>query len=267
MYDAIARKINSINPEHNQNELALFTRTDSLAGLLGDCTTFLEVSNMWHRCGSLASAPALRRPLLANLVKPSDHFQMLAMTMSMGMGSGNRILFNLDTNSTSRASNATSEHSGQLREQYDKVQQDNKKLTFLISIKSALEKEKKESHWLVENFNLRQAMDYIVIEVSKRERIEDPVEIKHELSEMTKQPAFAAARVQEVESRKLVPKDVDHCIKNMYHEVWKHTYGNNGTIVIRNKDGIANEVAALVTIFRVQDELGIGLVWREVSKS
>ena len=66
--------------------------------------------------------------------------------------------------------------------------------------------------------------------------------------------AFKEIMAEEVASRKLVARDVERCIKALYHELSKHAHGNDGEIIIRASDFTPSECAALVSFFKLQDK-------------
>jgi hypothetical protein len=54
-------------------------------------------------------------------------------------------------------------------------------------------------------------------------------------------PDFENIMKKEVASKKLVTKDVERCVKCLYHEVSKHAHGNTNDITIREEDYIPNQ--------------------------
>ncbi|KAG0633483.1 hypothetical protein HOY80DRAFT_1133180 [Tuber brumale] len=130
----------------------------------------------------------------------------------------------------------------------------------------ALANEKSERLRLVEIFNIRGAIEHIVFKANwkleKGRKI--PVGIQSGIDEMAKQEDFQDALAEVVKKTSdLVLEDVKSCVPHVYHKLSKHAHGNNGCIIIRHGDHTVNEVAALATIFRTQEELGNGIPWRE----
>ncbi|KAG0642233.1 hypothetical protein HOY80DRAFT_1107960 [Tuber brumale] len=138
---------------------------------------------------------------------------------------------------------------------------------FLTSVKRAIAEEKSQRLRLVANFNICSAIatEHIVRQanLNLEKGVKSPVEIQSGIDEMAKLNDFEDALSKEVKTRKLELEDVKACVQHIYLQLSKHARGNNGKIVIREGDHTVNEVAALVAIFRRQEELGNGISWRE----
>ena len=66
--------------------------------------------------------------------------------------------------------------------------------------------------------------------------------------------AFKDIMAKEVARRTLFQRDVERCIKALYHELSKHAHGNDGEIKIRESDYTPSKCAALVSFFKLQDK-------------
>ena len=66
--------------------------------------------------------------------------------------------------------------------------------------------------------------------------------------------AFKEILAEEVMSRNLIMQDVECYIKVLYHELFKHSDGNYGKILIRESDFTPREYAASVLFFKLQDK-------------
>ena len=55
-------------------------------------------------------------------------------------------------------------------------------------------------------------------------------------------------------------------MKSLYHEVSKHVHGNTGLIALDEKQFTPGELVVLISFFRLRDEWGNALEWREVWK-
>jgi hypothetical protein len=88
--------------------------------------------------------------------------------------------------------------------------------------------------------------------------------ILQKLNGLAQRPDFKKILQAEVANRKLVLKDVEACVPNIYHEVSKHAHGNTGVIELNRDEYTVNELAALVSFFRLQKQWSNPLVWKEV---
>ena len=88
--------------------------------------------------------------------------------------------------------------------------------------------------------------------------------VQSQLDALAKDPTFQEIYDQEISSMKLRKVDVERCRKNLYHEVSKHAHGNDGTIRIRKKDFVPDELAAVVSYFKMQDDWEDALKWEVV---
>lgn len=98
-------------------------------------------------------------------------------------------------------------------------------------------------------------------------RIENIGGVQRQLDALASTKAFAAVYGREIAARKLIMRDVESCRRNIYHELSKHAHGNERTILIRKKDFNVNEVAAVVSYYKMQDSWSDALAWREVGET
>jgi hypothetical protein len=89
--------------------------------------------------------------------------------------------------------------------------------------------------------------------------------IQKQLNALAKLPAFRKILENEVNKRKLVLRDVESCVGHIYHEVAKHAHGNREVIEINEQDFGPNELAALVSFFRLQSQWPNALHWKVVA--
>ena len=89
----------------------------------------------------------------------------------------------------------------------------------------------------------------------------------HELGlyALCRQPEFTKVLREEVETRGLVFKDVDECVRSIYWDLLPPppSYDRNETIVIRDVDFTPEQRAALVTFMKVQSKWSCPSSWRE----
>lgn len=88
--------------------------------------------------------------------------------------------------------------------------------------------------------------------------------VQRQLDALAATREFGAVYAYEIAARKLARQDVERCRRNIYHELSKHAHGNEGTILIRRMDFTPNEVAAVVSYYKLQDGWGDALAWLEV---
>ena len=86
------------------------------------------------------------------------------------------------------------------------------------------------------------------------------------LNALAETPAFRNILEEEIDKRKLVPKDVERCILNLYHEVSKHAHGNTMQIEINKRLFTPDELCALVSFFRLQGKWCYPLDWLEIDR-
>jgi hypothetical protein len=87
--------------------------------------------------------------------------------------------------------------------------------------------------------------------------------VQNKLDALAALPAFQIIMNKEVAIKQLVAKDVERCVKCLYHEVSKHAHGNTGDITIREADYNPNEYVALITFLKLQDLWSHPLTWKE----
>ncbi|KAG0642231.1 hypothetical protein HOY80DRAFT_1037253 [Tuber brumale] len=82
------------------------------------------------------------------------------------------------------------------------------------------------------NFDIHSALEKIVYQAKALGNIKILVRIEPEIDKIPKLERFKAVLNGEVEASRLVYEDVETCVCHVYHEVSKHTHGNNSTIII-----------------------------------
>lgn len=84
------------------------------------------------------------------------------------------------------------------------------------------------------------------------------------LDELGNKMEFQKELNEVVEARKLVPRDVWHCVHHIYHEVSKHASDNECVILARAEHFNDSQRAVLVAFLRMQDQWGSPLAWKDV---
>jgi hypothetical protein len=88
--------------------------------------------------------------------------------------------------------------------------------------------------------------------------------VQQKLNKLAKRPDFKNLLQIQVTQCKLVLKDVEACVPNIYHEVSKHAHGNTGVVELRGNDYTVNDLAVLAAFFELQKQWTNPLVWKEV---
>jgi len=81
-----------------------------------------------------------------------------------------------------------------------------------------------------------------------------------------KSQEFLGILKDEVAARRLVEKDVRHCLKTAYHQVSKIGHGNTGFLTLHHGNLSENQIAALVIVLRIQADWPDAIRWKEVRK-
>ena len=89
--------------------------------------------------------------------------------------------------------------------------------------------------------------------------------IQCKLDYLSTRQDFRALLKAEVAKRRLVLRDVECCVRNLYRECSKNSHGNDRVIEIRHLDFTKNEVAALASFFELQNTWSSPLAWKEVN--
>lgn len=95
-------------------------------------------------------------------------------------------------------------------------------------------------------------------------RIQNIGGVQRQLDALATTHDFGSIYRREIAARKLTMKDVERDRRNIYHELSKHAHGNERTILIRRMDFTPNEVAAVVSYYKMQDAWADALARREV---
>ncbi|KAG0135104.1 hypothetical protein HOY82DRAFT_537035 [Tuber indicum] len=140
------------------------------------------------------------------------------------------------------------------------AEQDKMKLTLDLT------NEKGKRQRLKENFNIRGALatERLVSQIPLSHNSTRPVGIQRGINELAQLPLFQTTLCEEVKSRALKRENVESCVHHIYRMLSKYAHGNNGTVITRHEDHPANEVEALVAIFKAQGKDANAIAWREV---
>ena len=90
--------------------------------------------------------------------------------------------------------------------------------------------------------------------------------VQKRLNLLAEKPGFKKIFTEEVEKRKLVPKDVNASLYGIYGQASKHAHGNHEPIMLREGDFTAGEIVVLISFFRLQEKWGNALKWEVVWK-
>ncbi|KAG0644279.1 hypothetical protein HOY80DRAFT_1133179 [Tuber brumale] len=198
---------------------------------------------MLHHSRTLASFSAALRPFLPHVSTLPGTRQILRITTPKFPGSMWRT-WSSDTHATT----PLVKYKAELQERLANAEADNDKLIGKLSAERA------ERLRLEEHFNLRGAIERVVRQANALGKIKISVDIQPEIDEMAKLQRFKTVLDKQVEARRLVPRDVKICVRHAYHEVSKHTHGNDITDATTYKDCTASEAAVLDTLLRVPEK-------------
>ncbi|CUS07025.1 unnamed protein product [Tuber aestivum] len=137
-------------------------------------------------------------------------------------------------------------------------------LLLLILLQFELQGQITEKLALQQNFNIRGALERIVLQARLKKIIWRPNGVQTGLDELAETPEFDKELDRVVGARKLVRGDVVHCVRHLYHEVSKHALRNDGFIILANAHHFdKNYRAAMVAFLRMQDKWVSPLDWVE----
>ncbi|KAF8459625.1 hypothetical protein BDZ91DRAFT_785683 [Kalaharituber pfeilii] len=115
-----------------------------------------------------------------------------------------------------------------------------------------------------EMFNLRGALDRIAFHAVLERKIVHGGDTKEKLDLISKTEEFKEILAEEVYTRGLLLDDVQACIGKLYDRIARNAQGNTAKIEINREHFKAEEVAALVAFFRLQEEWGNSIKWEEI---
>jgi hypothetical protein len=116
-------------------------------------------------------------------------------------------------------------------------------------------------------FNIERIAFHAEIEDRFKENKKAKAGVQQKLTMLARSSEFKGILQEEVDKRKLVPKDAWACVDKIYHEVSKHAHGNSEPIQLDKGMFTPNELVVLISFFRLQQNWQGALEWEVVSSN
>ncbi|KAG0644285.1 hypothetical protein HOY80DRAFT_1076801 [Tuber brumale] len=134
-----------------------------------------------------------------------------------------------------------------------------------VQLIGLLLREKRKNFDLVGAYTLPRAIEFIVYHARLSKMISRAGDIQQGLNELAELCEFTAILHEEVKERELVQHNIRVRIPNLALEISKHRYESKyqRTVIIRAWEYNVNDLAAIITFLKMQDEWFKPIFWRE----